>query len=216
MASTKAAKRPPKTVAGFTILPLTLPSLPGLPAQATSEARHYLYIKPHEPSQPEPDADRSLFLSNVPFDANEANLRTLFAEQFGGLRVERVEFDSSVPATPSWKRYKSAPVAAATPAAGRGRKRKRDEEIVAEGVVEDEESALPRVWKGELRRSGGCAVVVFVDKASARGTWKEVRAAVKEGREIRWVGGEVVLGVQRKSPILLITLSCCSRSNISC
>lgn len=121
-------------------------------------------------------------------------MRSLFADQLGGSRVESVDFDSSIPSAPIVKRFKSESVKA-------GKKRKRDEEIVAEGVVEDEDSALPKIWKGELRKSGGSAVVCFVDKASCRGAWKEVRAAVKEGREIKWEGGgeEGVMGIERKS-----------------
>lgn len=129
-------------------------------------------------------------------------MRALFVEQLGGSRVERVEFDSSVPAQQGVKRYRGEIVKAAQGAQGAqaGKKRKRDEEVVAEGVVEDEESALPRVWAGELRKSGACAVVVFVDRASCKGAWKEVRSCVKEGREITWEGGseEGVTGVLRK------------------
>jgi hypothetical protein len=143
-----------------------------------------------------------LFLSNVPIDANESNVRALFAEQLGGARVESVEFDSAVPAAPVVKRYRSGPTIKDVGNTKAGKKRKRDEEIVAEGVVEDEDSALPNIWPWELRRSGGCAVVVFVDRASCRGAWKSVRAAVKEGREVEWSGGDVVLGIDRKSNFL--------------
>jgi ribosomal RNA-processing protein 7 len=86
----------------------------------------------------------------------------------------------------------------------RGKKRKRaDEDVIAEGVIEDEESALPGLWAGELRRSGSGAVVVFVDKRSARGALKEVLRAIKEGREVKWVGGEG-LGVERMFSFLLL------------
>jgi ribosomal RNA-processing protein 7 len=195
----KSTTATPKSVSGFAVLPITLPSLSGLPTQCAA-AQHYLYIKPHEPSVPTPTADRSLFVSNVPFDASESNIRALFTEQLGGSRVEHVEFDSAIPAVQNAKRFRAEALKGGAQA---GKKRKRDDaEVVAEGVVEDEESALPRVWKGELRKSGGCAVVVFVDRASCKGAWKEVKSAVKEGREVRWDGGggeeDVVLGIQRK------------------
>ena len=208
----KSAKRKaPTTVGEFTILPLTLPKLPGLP-EAYSDAKHYLYIRAHAPSIPTPSADRSIFVSNVPIDASETNLRQLFADQLGGSRVESVDFDSAIPAAPAYKRFKDDGKRAREDEEGeagekKGRKRKRDEDVVAEGVVEDEESALPRVLNGEIRRSGGCAVVVFVDKESRKGALREVQKAVKEGREVRWLGGDVgVVGVERK--YLHVTLPC--------
>ncbi|KAF2017732.1 hypothetical protein BU24DRAFT_420782 [Aaosphaeria arxii CBS 175.79] len=185
------AKAIPTAVSDFTVLPITLPEAK-LPAQFAS-VQHYLYIKPHEPSNPTPSSDRSLFISNVPIDAGESNIRSLFAEQLGGSRVESVEFDSAIPAEPSHKKFK---VDRSDSGDARGKKRKRDEDIVAEGVVEDEYSALPKIWTSELRRSGGCAVVVFVDRASMKGAFKEVQRAVKTGKEIKWIQGEG-LGIER-------------------
>jgi hypothetical protein len=201
----KKSKAPPKTIADFTVLPLTLPTLSGLPATANS-AKHYVYIKPHSPSLPTADDERSLFIANIPIDADERSIRALFQGQLGGSMVERVEFDASVPAQPMHKRWrnteKSATANEDDVAGGdkRGKKRKRmdDAAVIAEGVVEDAESALPRLWNTEVRKSGSGAVVVFVDKKSARGALKEVARAVKEGKSIAWKGGEG-LGVERKS-----------------
>ncbi|KAF2713599.1 hypothetical protein K504DRAFT_398935 [Pleomassaria siparia CBS 279.74] len=183
----------PTTVSDFTILPLTLPTAATLPSIYAS-AKHYLYIKPHAPSQPTASSERSLFIANIPFDAGETNIRALFAEQLGGSRVENVEFDSAVPAIASIKRWKTAD----KPAGGesRGKKRKRDEDIVAEGVVEDKESRLPQIWEHELRVSGGTAVIIFVDERSCKGAWKEIQKCIKEGRDVSWVEGEG-LGLQR-------------------
>lgn len=214
----KKAKSVPKQVSEFTILPLTLPALPGLPDECNN-AKHYIYVKPHAPSIPSESDERSLFIVNVPMDASEANIRALFVEQLGGSMVERVEFDSSVPAQPLHKRWKSDGVrgaaggkegAAAGDNAVRGKKRKRtpdDPAMVAEGVVEDADSALPKLWSSELRRSGSSAVVVFVDKKSARGAMKAVQKAVKEGLEVVWRGAEN-MGVERKS-LIPLTLSLC-------
>jgi ribosomal RNA-processing protein 7 len=198
MAPEKPLKRKaPTTVSDFTILPLTLPALSGIPASHTF-THHYLYIKPHEPSAYTATADRSLFLANIPIDASEAGIRALFASQLGGARVESVEFDSSVPAAPLHKRWKSER-RDEEEEEQRGKKRKRnDVEIVAEGVVEDEESALPSLWSSEVRRSGSAAVVVFVDKRSARGALKEIQSAAKNGRTVEWKAGSG-LGVERKS-----------------
>lgn len=193
--TSKPAKRQkiPSTVGTFSVVPLTLPTLSGLPESA-SDAKHYLYIQPHTPSQTTSTTERSLFLANVPIDASETNIRALFADQLGGSRVSHVEFDSSIPAAPEHKRWKGN----AAPGAKAGVKRKReDREIVAEGVVEDKESALPRTWSAEVRGSGSCAVVVFVDRKSMAGAWKEVKRVVKEGESLRWDVGETV-GVDRE------------------
>ncbi|KAF2200269.1 hypothetical protein GQ43DRAFT_481721 [Delitschia confertaspora ATCC 74209] len=196
MASSKS--KTPQSISGFTVLPLTLPTLKSLPT--STPTTHYLYIRPHAPTHPTPTTDRSLFIANVPIDATESSIRTLFADQLGGSRVQTVEFDSSVPATPVVKRWKSetAPEKAKEVEENRGKKRKResDEDVVAEGVLEDEKSMLPRTWDRELRRSGGTAVVVFVDQASCKGAMKEVEKKVKKGAEVRWVAEEG-LGVQR-------------------
>lgn len=138
--------------------------------------------------------------------------------------VESVDFDTSVPAQPMHKRWKSEKVggggggkeeagAGSGEVAARGKKRKRtdDAAVVAEGVVEDAESALPRLWSSEVRRSGSGAVVLFVDRKSARGAMKEVVRAAKESREVRWKGGEG-LGVERKSYSLLSFFFPCSFS----
>ncbi len=191
-------RKAPSTVADFTILPLTLPTLPGLPS-SHQNTHHYLYLKPHSPSTFTPTSERSLFLANIPIDATSSNIRALFADQLGGARVESVEFDASIPAKPLHKRWKSEKRGDEEEGEVRGKKRKRnDAEVVAEGVVEDEESALPSLWGSEVRRSGSAAVVLFVDRRSARGALKEAMSAVKEGRAIYWKSGSG-LGVERKS-----------------
>ncbi|EMD59727.1 hypothetical protein GGP41_008503 [Bipolaris sorokiniana] len=192
---TKTPKPPPKAVADFTVLPLTLSPLPGLPDQC-STAFHYMYIKPHTPSIPTPSSDRSLFIANLPIDASESSLRTLFSEHLGGSMVERVEFDASVPAEPMHKRWKSEGTGAVT-MQGKKRKRGDDKEIVAEGVVEDAESALPPLWSNGIRTSGSAGVVVFVDGKSARGAMRGVLRVVKEEGEVVWRGEEGGMGVER-------------------
>jgi ribosomal RNA-processing protein 7 len=206
----------PKTVAEFTILPLTLPALPGLPAQY-KDARHYLFVKPQAMSIPTKNDERSLYMVNVPIDASENSIRALFAEQLGGAMVERVESDAPIPAQPMHKRWKADKPQAEKPQAGRdrrGKKRKRGEEeaLVAEGVVEDEDSALPRLWPGTLSKSGSGAVVIFVDKNSARGALKAIQKAVKEGTSILWKSGDAALGVERKSRLYLSICECAANT----
>ena len=61
--------------------------------QPHSKTYHYLYLQPHAPRLPHRNASRSLYAVNLPVDATQLGIRTLFAEQLGGMRVERVEFD---------------------------------------------------------------------------------------------------------------------------
>ncbi|KAF2853386.1 hypothetical protein T440DRAFT_444172 [Plenodomus tracheiphilus IPT5] len=206
-------KRVPKTVSDFLVLPLSLPSLPGLPASAQT-AKHYLYIKPHTPSIPTADASRSLFIANIPIDADESSLRALFAGLGGGAMVERVEFDAPIPAPALHKRWKgeggggrkssSGVVGGKDKEIAKKRKREIDEETLAEGVIEDAESALPRVWASEVKKSGSGAVVVFVDGKSCRGAFRGVKGVVKTGGEVAWRGGEGV-GVARYKAHLTLT-----------
>lgn len=203
----KKQKGLPTSVADFVVLPLSLPTHPSLPSSC-ADAKHYLYIKPHAPSQPTESSTRSLFLANLPIDATESNLRALFADQLGGARVETVQFHASIPAVVEHKRFKNEELKVTKsndPLANRGTKRKREDaasgkaagkEMVAEGVVEDQDSALPRIWNREIHPSGSGAVVVFLDKASMKGAMSQVQKVVNEGKAIQWVGGEA-LGAER-------------------
>ena len=131
--------------------------------------------------------------------------------------VERVEFDASVPAQPMHKRWKSSKPATEDAEEQRGKKRKRnnnddDAAVIAEGVVEDADSALPRLWDREVRRSGSSAVVTFVDGKSARGALRAVQRAVKEGKGVVvvvWKSKGEGLGVERKSSSSSSSLSPC-------
>lgn len=116
--------------------------------------------------------------------------------------VERVDFDACVPARKLYKRWKSGTLSTggqSKDAKNRKRKRAEEEVLVAEGVVEDEDSALPAIWPCTLAKSGSGAVVIFVDKRSARGAWRSICAAVKEGKDVAWrPASDAIVGVQRK------------------
>lgn len=115
--------------------------------------------------------------------------------------VERVDFDAPVPALPLHKRWKGAQTASVEEGGAelRGKKRKRasDEVLIAEGVVEDADSALPGLWASALNKSGSGAVVVFVDRKSTRGALRAVQGAVKEARTIEWTTSGAGMGVER-------------------
>lgn len=161
------------TVNDFTVLPLRFPALPSYPKETT----HHLYIRANTPKVPTADTPRELFLVNVPSDATETHLRSLFADQLGGARIENVAFEGA-----RVGKGITAPVAPAR------RKRKRNDE--------DEESAepaevgqLPSTHERETHRSGSTAVAVFVDKASAELALKEAKKAVKNNKTITWGAG---------------------------
>ncbi|KAK5111959.1 hypothetical protein LTR85_011706 [Meristemomyces frigidus] len=160
------------TLNDFTALPLRLPPTPSFPKQTA----HYLYLRANAPKLPTEDTPREVFLVNVPVDATETHIRSLFADQLGGARIESVAFEGA-----RVGKGITAPVAPSK----KGKKRKRglgdDGEEVAEEVGQ-----LPEVWDRETHRSGGTATVTFVDKASADLALKRARKAVKEGSKIVW------------------------------
>ena len=199
----------PQTIAGFLVLPLSLPPQKALPNPTTTQT-HYLYLRPDAPKTPNPDTPRSLFLSNVPIDADEASLRSLFKELCGAI-VDRVEFDeddrlkedvlaslgidSSVAAG---KTGSDGETAGGGGVLGK-RKRREDKEVV--GLEED--LRLPTTWGQWLKKSGSGAVVAFVDAASMQRAFRECRRVVREGRTVEW-GGAEDLGEKRKCSLFLL------------
>lgn len=153
------------SVNDFTVLTLQIPALPSYPKDTT----HFVYIRPNAPRIPTEDTPRELFLVDLPIDTTEIHLRGLFAEQVGGVRVERVSFEGS----------RVRPESTAAEGGKPGKKRKRNEE-------DGEEGELPETWDRELHRSGGTAVVTFVDQASADTAMKDAKRASKQKRELVW------------------------------
>ena len=166
----------------FTVLPLRLPVLPSFPQETT----HYLYLRANAPKVPTEDTPRELFLVNVPIDATVTHFQSLFAEQLGGARVEDVTFEEA-----RVGKGITAPVVRAEGKKGRKRKRVSDGDGTEGGAeaAGEEVGLLPEVWDREVHRSGGTAVVRFVDRASAEMAVREARRAGKSGREIIWGAG---------------------------
>lgn len=172
MATTKIAT----TVNDFLVLPLRIPA-----SQAfAKECTHYTYLRANTPKVPTENTPREIFAVNVPVDATEKHIRSLFANQLGGVRVEGVAFEGA-----RVGKGISAPVAPVQ----QNKKRKRDDGN--EATVE-EVGLLPEVWDRELHRSGGTAIVTFVDRASAELALKEVKRAVKSKTPINWVADKGV------------------------
>ena len=184
----------PSSLSSYTILQVSLPPQPAYPKSAT----HYIYLRPDAPKSPTSDTPRSLFLSNIPIDSSEASLRTLF-KQIGGALVDRVEFEDNDAKSGSilvkgqrWVKEGDTRVS--------GKKRKRDRDIDNEGK---EKLALPATWEFKVRRSGSCAVVVFVDRATAEAVLKECIRMAKRKEKVEWRSTEE-LGEKRRSICLHI------------
>lgn len=167
-------------IAGYQILPLTLPPVPAIPKQAT----HYLYLRPHEPKIPTASAIRSLFAVNVPFDASELHVKHLFATQLSLShgRIEEVQLSADK------RRPVGDETAVAQPSvAGKTKKRKRLAEVVLpEDIVG---AALPQSWDRDLQQNGGTAVIVFVDRSSMDAALKAARKSHKNKQKVAWGAG---------------------------
>ncbi|EME45962.1 hypothetical protein DOTSEDRAFT_168167 [Dothistroma septosporum NZE10] len=169
-----AGPKTPSMVHDFVVLPLRLPRQPSYPQEST----HYLYLRANAPKAPTENTPREVFLVNVPVDATETHIRSLFADQLGGARIESLAFEGA-----RVGKGISAPVA---PAQSKKRKRGVDEN---EATTEAEVGLLPETWDRELHRSGGIAIVSFVDQASAQLALKEAKRAVKSKKDITWGAG---------------------------
>lgn len=165
------AKKVPGSVHDYLVLPLQIPVLPNFPNPVT----HYLYLRANAPKVPTENTPREVFLVNVPIDATDLQIRSLFADQLGGSRVESTAFEGA-----RVGKGIHAPVAPVK----QSKKRKRGEEI--DDGKPEEVGLLPETWDRDLHRSGGTAVVTFVDRASADMALREVKRAIKNKAEITW------------------------------
>lgn len=166
----------PSMVHDFLVLPLRVSAQPSYPKEAT----HYLYLRANAPKVPTENTPREVFAVNIPIDATELHIRSLFANQLGGARIESVAFEGA-----RVGKGISAPVAPVK----QGKKRKRGIDGHDEDEAGEEVGLLPDIWDRELHRSGGTAVITFVDKPSADLALKEVRRAIKNKAQISWGAG---------------------------
>lgn len=155
----------PREVGGCIALPLQLPATSALRQEAT----HYLYLRPHDPKIPDPDAPRTLFLVNIPVSTTAQSLKQLFTTRLEGGLIERVNFSET---------FAHGEKDITTPGkSSRKRKRMTAEEIEAGLDI----LSLPKVFDSVLHKSGATASVVFVDRASMEATLKAARRATKAG-----------------------------------
>lgn len=147
-------------VADYIILPVTFSALPSFPHTTT----HNLYVRPHQPKIPTPEAGQSLFLSNIPFDTTAAHLRTLLTSPTllsqatttsSKPQIDKIHFPSlPTPKSKSQNPKKRKRSAAYTNAEG---ETARDDPL---------ESPLPATFDYPLHPSGSAAIIVFKDRAS--------------------------------------------------
>lgn len=179
----------PLQIAGYDILPVSLPPLPSSPTTAT----HYLYLAPHNPKISTSTASRSLFAVNVPFDATEAHIKHLLSSQIGlpAGRIENVEF--------KFQRRRGIAHADVSSEKAKSNKNTKKRKRGSEGGNLDNlaGAALPSTWDRDLQTNGHTAVVLFVDRASIDAALKAVKAIRKEKKLPIWGGG-----VERKTPAL--------------
>ena len=164
----------PLHISGYTILPLSLPSLPSFPIIAT----HYIYLAPHQPRIPTATAQRSLFLVNIPFDSTESHIKHLLSLQLDlpNGRIEDVQLEG--------RRRKGTNSGKLAIIEKKGKKRKRS--VEGDSIEDIEGAALPSTWDRELQSNGRTAVVVFVDRPSMDACLKAVKKLRKEQRVPVW------------------------------
>lgn len=176
----------PTIVGDYTALPLAIPLQPSF----QQRANHYIYLRANAPKAPTVDTPREIFAVNIPIDATETHIRSLFAEQLGGARVEKVEFEGA--------RVGKGITAQVAPVDTKGKKRKRGSD---EAEAVEEVGLLPVTWERDMHRSGSTAVITFVDATSRDIALKETKRAAKAAKEIVWgkgTGGKVpALGSSR-------------------
>lgn len=173
-------------IAGYTVLPLQLPATPLFPTPAI----HFLYLRPHEPRIPDPDAPRSLFLVNIPVDTTETHLRNLFSTRLSAGRVERVKFeDAKGPQSQELEQQQRQDAQSASDQTARGKKRKRSAPSSTDLERQLDTIRLPTTWDRKLHRSGRHAVVVFVDRAAMELSLKAARKMSAKWSKAEGKGG---------------------------
>jgi ribosomal RNA-processing protein 7 len=172
----------PSEIAGYIVLPISLPSTPAYPVKAI----HHLYLQAHAPKYTSsPDDSRSLFLVNVPIDSTEAHFRALFNDLVGPGRFASISFESERKNTESPVKTESA----SKKDKDTTKKRKRGDD---ESSLVNNRGDLPEVWDRKIHRSGGTAIAIMADERSMKLALKAAGKANKSGKYPVW--GEVVDG----------------------
>lgn len=185
----------------YLMLPLQLPATPTI----GTPAAHYVYLRRHQPRIPTPDDARTLFAANVPVDATEASLRTLFSA-LGGGRVEAVRFEDVPSSTAASIATTTAPATAAADRSRNSKKRKRPSPGGSSTTASSETTDI-KTWGRKLLPSGATALVRFVDIESCLATLRCISSRASSssssssalpGAAAEWAGA-TGMGVARYS-----------------
>ena len=171
---TQNMSRIPREVAGFALLPVTLPGSTAYP----EDVQHYLFIKRQESPDEEEISERSLFMTNIPSLTTELHIKNLFKIQLQAGLVDQVVFSDETNVRESSRQSQNN---------RNSRKRKR---ITADDLDNSLEAfKLPSIWTGTPHVLGSNCVAVFVDKASADMALKAVKKAAKLETKLDWGEG---------------------------
>ena len=153
----------PASIAGFTIIPVAY----------SSSTTHVMYARSHTGSKKSQKktfpSGRTLFLVNVPPDATEREL-TLFFKHAG--TVEKVIFDND---EMEWHETEQSDSESEGEEAGEMEDESQEQPRKKRKVTKEDKgppkvSPLPRIPLRTLRRTGGCAHVIFLDSSSSIGS----------------------------------------------
>lgn len=178
----------PSRVNGLLVMPVQLPALPCFP----TPIRHYLYASAHEPKHPDQLTPLSLFVVNLPIDANDILLKHLFSEQLGlpAGRIRNVHFveprGRSACANDASTTRNQMTLQKAD--AGPDKKRKRDVDL-QEQAAASIDIDLPSTWSRTVLVAGTNAILVFVDRASRDAALKAIKSAARSEQSIVWGDG---------------------------
>lgn len=152
----------------FVRLLLSMPALASYPHETFHEVR----LRRNVPKNPTPTDSRTLFLKNIPSDADESRLRAVFASLVGPGRFESASFPDGRGAAVETDPAAALKMAAIT------RKRKRDDGAGA--------GALPPVWGQRVHKSGSTALVTLADEKSLQLVLKAISKTLKTKKYPSW------------------------------
>jgi Rrp7 RRM-like N-terminal domain len=202
----------PARIEGFFVLPVSLPVLPSFPHPSF----HYFYASTHDPKHADETTPQSLFLANIPIDANDILIKHLLGEQLDlpAGRIQDVQFRDARGRPEAGQSANDTRGEGSRALIGIdpeqrdgsvGRKRKRDLDLQeqADGPIHID---LPPIWDRTVHAAGTNAIVIFVDRASRDAALKAIKSVVPGGKKITW--GE---GLRKEMPPLGLQREFCRK-----
>lgn len=140
----------------YIVLPVTIPNEYG------DDVIHHLYIRPNTPKFPLVDDQRTLFVSNLPVDTDDAHLKALFSAL--GARTEHIQYHIAQDSSRYLDLEEISILDEVT-----------DEELTKEIKRLREVAKLPSTWSRNLIPSGSNAHIRFVEPS-------ELQAVIKNAK----------------------------------